>query len=293
MRDDRRRPIRSSPRSRSRSPTRSRSPAQGALLERCFTTPHTGKATWELICRASREVGPEHTVWSSDLGQVFNPPVEDGLALMADQFLEAGFSDEEVVTMAVTNTRRLRGGGGAREPADPGDRRALGRLRLARRRRDRGRDRGRRRRRGDRAQLRRARRVRRAVEAGGPDDRERQAPAPRARRRRPRRISARASAASTSATTRSQIDGDALLLIADAIREFAPDVLVTHTDTDPFNPDHPVAYAAVDRARSLAAGRRRRERVRDDHAAGALPLRAPPAGAVQLHAEDVRRHHRR
>ncbi len=51
-----------------------------------------------------------------------------------------------------------------------------------------------------------------------------------------------------------QIDGDALLRIADAIREFAPDVLITHTDTDPFNPDHPVAYAAVDRARGLAAG---------------------------------------
>jgi 4-oxalomesaconate hydratase len=51
-----------------------------------------------------------------------------------------------------------------------------------------------------------------------------------------------------------QIDGDALLAIADVIRAFAPDVLVTHTDTDPFNPDHPVAYAAVDRARGLAAG---------------------------------------
>ena len=51
-----------------------------------------------------------------------------------------------------------------------------------------------------------------------------------------------------------QIDTDALLRIADAIREFAPDVVVTHTDTDPFNPDHPVAHAAVDRARSLAAG---------------------------------------
>jgi 4-oxalomesaconate hydratase len=51
-----------------------------------------------------------------------------------------------------------------------------------------------------------------------------------------------------------QIDGDALLAIADAIREFAPDVVVTHTDTDPFNPDHPVAYGAVDRARGLAAG---------------------------------------
>ena len=50
------------------------------------------------------------------------------------------------------------------------------------------------------------------------------------------------------------IDGDALAQIADTIRAFAPDVLVTHTDTDPFNPDHPVAYAAVDRARGLAAG---------------------------------------
>ena len=51
-----------------------------------------------------------------------------------------------------------------------------------------------------------------------------------------------------------QIDGDALLRIADAIREFAPEVLITHTDVDPFNPDHPVAFTAVDRARSLAAG---------------------------------------
>jgi 4-oxalomesaconate hydratase len=51
-----------------------------------------------------------------------------------------------------------------------------------------------------------------------------------------------------------QIDGDALVAIADQIREFAPDILLTHTDTDPFNPDHPVASAAVNRARSLAAG---------------------------------------
>jgi 4-oxalomesaconate hydratase len=50
------------------------------------------------------------------------------------------------------------------------------------------------------------------------------------------------------------IDGDGLLHIADVIREFGPDVLVTHTDTDPFNPDHPVAHTAVDRARGLAAG---------------------------------------
>jgi 4-oxalomesaconate hydratase len=51
-----------------------------------------------------------------------------------------------------------------------------------------------------------------------------------------------------------EIDADSLVRISDEIRDFAPDVLVTHTDTDPFNPDHPVAYAAVQRARGLAAG---------------------------------------
>jgi 4-oxalomesaconate hydratase len=51
-----------------------------------------------------------------------------------------------------------------------------------------------------------------------------------------------------------EVDAARLLEIADAIRAFAPDVLITHTSVDPFNPDHPVAYGAVDRARSLAAG---------------------------------------
>jgi 4-oxalomesaconate hydratase len=51
-----------------------------------------------------------------------------------------------------------------------------------------------------------------------------------------------------------EIDAAALERISDVIREFGPDVLITHTDTDPFNPDHPVAHAAVARARSLAAG---------------------------------------
>lgn len=36
--------------------------------------------------------------------------------------------------------------------------------------------------------------------------------------------------------------------------EFAPQVLMTHTPQDPFNPDHPVAYAITERARQLAAG---------------------------------------
>ncbi|MBX5442558.1 MAG: cytosolic protein [Solirubrobacteraceae bacterium] len=82
---------------------------KGALLERCFTTTYTGKAPWERFFEATRAVGAENTLWSTDLGQRFNPPVEDGMALMADRFLEAGFSEEEVRTMAVTNTRRIAG----------------------------------------------------------------------------------------------------------------------------------------------------------------------------------------
>ena len=82
---------------------------KGALMERAFTTPYTGKCSWEEIFEATRTVGAANTVWGSDLGQVFNPPVEDGLALMADRFLEAGFTDEEVRLMAVENTRRLAG----------------------------------------------------------------------------------------------------------------------------------------------------------------------------------------
>ena len=84
---------------------------RGALMERAFTTPYTGKVSWERVLEASRAVGAEHTVWVTDLGQVFNPPVEDGLALMADHFLEAGFTEEEIHTMAVTNTRLLAGRG--------------------------------------------------------------------------------------------------------------------------------------------------------------------------------------
>ncbi len=78
---------------------------RGALMERAFTTPYTGKCSWEQVFDATRAVRPNRTIWSTDLGQVFNPPVEDGLAIMADEFLAAGFDDEEVRTMAVTNTR--------------------------------------------------------------------------------------------------------------------------------------------------------------------------------------------
>ncbi|HTJ24977.1 MAG TPA: DUF6282 family protein [Candidatus Limnocylindria bacterium] len=80
---------------------------RGALLERCFTTAHTGKTTWETVFTNIRKSKPEHSFVSTDLGQPFNPAVETGFALMADLLLKAGFSDEQIHTMCVTNTRKL------------------------------------------------------------------------------------------------------------------------------------------------------------------------------------------
>jgi hypothetical protein len=85
---------------------------KGALLERCFTTPHTGKVTWERWSENIRAAGPERSVLSTDLGQVFNPPVEDGMALMVDRLLDAGFNEEEIYVMAVVNTRLVAGAEG-------------------------------------------------------------------------------------------------------------------------------------------------------------------------------------
>jgi hypothetical protein len=82
---------------------------RGALLERCFAPIHTGKVSWEETFAAIRATGPAQNVLSTDLGQLKNPPVEDGLALMADRLLEAGFAEDDVRTMAVSNTRRLAG----------------------------------------------------------------------------------------------------------------------------------------------------------------------------------------
>ena len=82
---------------------------KGALLERCFTTPHTGKVTWEQWIENIRATGPERSVLSTDLGQVFNPPVEDGMPLMVDRLLDAGLGEEEIYVMAVVNTRLVAG----------------------------------------------------------------------------------------------------------------------------------------------------------------------------------------
>lgn len=81
----------------------------GALLERCLTTPLTKKVSWDTWLGNIRAAGAENSVISTDLGQPFNPPVEDGLPLTADILLGSGFSEEEVRVMIVHNSRFLAG----------------------------------------------------------------------------------------------------------------------------------------------------------------------------------------
>jgi hypothetical protein len=79
----------------------------GALIEHCFTTMYTGKASWEGVFEAIRKARPERCVLSTDLGQTINPPVAEGFAMFAQKLLEAGFTSAEIRRMAVTNPAAL------------------------------------------------------------------------------------------------------------------------------------------------------------------------------------------
>ena len=79
----------------------------GAVIEHCFTTTHTKKASWEALFANVRKTGVERTILSTDLGQTINPPVAEGFAMYAQRFLDAEFSVEEIRHMAVTIPARL------------------------------------------------------------------------------------------------------------------------------------------------------------------------------------------
>ncbi|NIJ14539.1 4-oxalomesaconate hydratase [Saccharomonospora amisosensis] len=51
-----------------------------------------------------------------------------------------------------------------------------------------------------------------------------------------------------------EVGKESIRRLAELMRDFAPNVVLTHPEKDPFNPDHPVAHAAVARARLLTSG---------------------------------------
>jgi hypothetical protein len=82
---------------------------EGAFFERCYTTPQTGKVSWEQLFENVRRVGPESTILATDLGQATNVYADDGLGLFIGRMLAAGFSDAEVRRMVQANPAQLLG----------------------------------------------------------------------------------------------------------------------------------------------------------------------------------------
>jgi hypothetical protein len=79
----------------------------GAIVEHCFTTMYTGKASWETAMEAIRATGCERTLLSTDLGQAVNPGVAEGFAMYAQKLLDSGFTCAEVRRMAVQIPKEL------------------------------------------------------------------------------------------------------------------------------------------------------------------------------------------
>ena len=63
---------------------------RGCLVERCLSTPLSGKTSFEHVFDGVRAVGLENNFFSSDFGNPDYPPVEHGLAIWADRLLGRG-----------------------------------------------------------------------------------------------------------------------------------------------------------------------------------------------------------
>lgn len=96
--------------------TQKKAAAMGAFLEYPFNVtlaPRAewpgGHVPWERYIPAIREVGPEHVILSSDLGQQGNPVHTDGLIEFRKRLLDAGFSVAEIDLMMKTNPAKFLG----------------------------------------------------------------------------------------------------------------------------------------------------------------------------------------
>lgn len=81
----------------------------GAVMEHCYTTWATGKVDFEVTKEQIREIGPDHCILATDLGQKTALYPDEGLLEFAKRLYDAGFDSEEIRTMTVHNPRKLLG----------------------------------------------------------------------------------------------------------------------------------------------------------------------------------------
>ena len=79
----------------------------GATIEHSYTSPAEGAVAWEDVFREIREIGPEHVVLTTDLGQGKNEYPDQGLQKYAEKVLENGFTRAALHQMIVENPTSL------------------------------------------------------------------------------------------------------------------------------------------------------------------------------------------
>ncbi|MCS7461681.1 PhoH family protein [Paenibacillus doosanensis] len=79
----------------------------GARMEFCFTTPHSGKTTWDEVYEQIRYVDPANCIISTDLGQPNGPYPDEGLRIFVANLLANGFTVPEIKQMTAVNTAFL------------------------------------------------------------------------------------------------------------------------------------------------------------------------------------------
>lgn len=94
----------------------------GAFLEHCVINLIGGDLTISDLVDQIHEIGAEHMVFSTDLGQAHNPAPDKALEEYADKLLRAGVTKEELRMMLVTNPARLLSDEGTDRPWENTDR---------------------------------------------------------------------------------------------------------------------------------------------------------------------------
>jgi Family of unknown function (DUF6282) len=79
----------------------------GAYSELAFVNLAMDHLTYEQYLAVIEAVGPQGVILSTDVGQVFSPPVGDALREFFTEFRARGIKEDDIVQMSVLNTNKL------------------------------------------------------------------------------------------------------------------------------------------------------------------------------------------
>lgn len=79
----------------------------GAYMEHCFTTPHTGKVSWESTYEQVHHVGAGHCILSTDLGQYNAMYPDEAMKVYMSNMLANGFDENMIRVMTQENPTYL------------------------------------------------------------------------------------------------------------------------------------------------------------------------------------------